>query len=480
MRMKTNETTFVNGYISIYPERTVDRSMTQTLVFPQDFLWGTSTSSYQIEGAAAEDGRTPSIWDTFCRVPDAVANGDNGDVACDHYHRYAEDIELVRSLGFRHYRFSVAWPRIVPQPGVINEAGLDFYERLLTEIERAGLQPMVTLYHWDLPQWMQDRGGWTSREVLEHFRFYASAIMDRFGARIPWWNTINEPFCAAVLGYGLGIHAPGHRDPYEAMRAAHHLLMAHGIAVELHREKKLTGKIGITLNMEMVDPATDDPADVAAVRRQDGYLVRWFADPIFHGRYPQDMIDEYGEQARGMDFVQPGDLERIAQPGDFMGLNNYTRSVIKHADNGSLLRTEQVLFAAPVTDMGWEITPNSLHRLLKRIEQDFTRGLPILITENGAAMPDELQGGVVQDDTRIAYFRDHLAACHRFISEGGQLKGYFVWSFLDNFEWAYGYDKRFGIVYVDYETQQRIPKESAKYISRVIADNAVTPEEASK
>ncbi len=445
----------------------------QVLPFPADFMWGTSTSSYQIEGAANEGGRVPSVWDTFSRVPGKVVDGDHGDIACDHYHRYPEDIALIQKLGFKHYRFSIAWPRIITAPGVINEEGLAFYERLLDEIEQAGLIPMVTLYHWDLPQWIEDEGGWTNRAVLAHFREYASVVMERFGSRVGWWNTINEPYCASILGYGTGDHAPGHQNWYEAFTAAHHLLLSHGIAMELHREKGLTGQIGITLNMEYVDPASDTSEDVAAAARRDGFLNRWFAEPIFHGRYPQDMVEWYGDQAQGMDFVHEGDLERIHQPGDYLGINYYARSVIKAASDHSLLQAEQVLFTEPVTDMGWEIHPDSLYRLLTRVQRDFTQGLPILITENGAAMKDELEHGAVKDESRQQYIRDHLVACHRFIQEGGQLHGYYVWSFLDNFEWAFGYSKRFGIVYVDYTTQKRTPKESAKWISQVIEANGL-------
>ncbi|MNW31219.1 Beta-glucosidase B [compost metagenome] len=444
-----------------------------TLVFPNDFIWGTSTSSFQIEGAAAEGGRVPSVWDTFCRIPGKVVNGDHGDIACDHYHRYREDIALMKQLGFRYYRFSVAWPRIIPAPGVVNEEGVDFYSRLLDEVEQAGLTPMLTLFHWDLPQWLQDMGGWTNREVLEHFRLYASTLMDRFGHRISWWNTINEPYCASILGYGTGEHAPGHQNWYEAFTAAHHLLICHGIAMDLHREKGLSGQIGITLNMEHVDAASASDEDIAAAARRDGFLNRWFAEPVFHGRYPEDMIAWYGEHVRGMDFVQEGDLERIHQPGDFLGINYYARCVVKAAANDSLLQLEQIKFTEPVTDLGWEIHPDSLYKLLKHVEQNYTNGLPIFITENGAAMKDEFVEGVVQDTGRQQYIHDHLVACHRFMQEGGQLKGYYVWSFLDNFEWAFGYSKRFGIIYVDYATQQRTPKQSAHWMSRVIAANAL-------
>ncbi|KZE70383.1 beta-glucosidase [Paenibacillus jamilae] len=442
-----------------------------TFVFPATFMWGTSTSSYQIEGGTNEGGRTPSIWDTFCQIPGKVIEGDCGDVACDHFHRFKEDVQLMKQLGFLHYRFSVAWPRIMPAPGVVSEEGLLFYEHLLDELESAGLIPMLTLYHWDLPQWIEDEGGWTQREIIQHFKMYASVIMDRFGERIKWWNTINEPFCASILGYGTGEHAPGHENWSEAFTAAHHILMCHGIAINLHKEKGLTGKIGITLNMEHVDAASERPEDVAAAARRDGFINRWFAEPLFNGKYPEDMVEWYGTYLNGLDFVQPGDLELIQQPGDFVGINYYTRSIIQATNDASLLQVEQVHMEEPVTDMGWEIHPESLYKLLTRIEKDFSKGLPILITENGAAMKDELVNGQIEDTGRQRYIEEHLKACHRFIREGGQLKGYFVWSFFDNFEWAWGYSKRFGIVHINYETQERTPKQSALWFKQMMAEN---------
>ncbi|MGZ0042609.1 GH1 family beta-glucosidase [Paenibacillus ottowii] len=442
-----------------------------TFVFPATFMWGTSTSSYQIEGGTNEGGRTPSIWDTFCQIPGKVIEGDCGDVACDHFHRFKEDVQLMKQLGFLHYRFSVAWPRIMPAPGVVSEEGLLFYEHLLDELESVGLIPMLTLYHWDLPQWIEDEGGWMQREIIQHFKMYASVIMDRFGERIKWWNTINEPFCASILGYGTGEHAPGHENWSEAFTAAHHILMCHGIAINLHKEKGLTGKIGITLNMEHVDAASERPEDVAAAARRDGFINRWFAEPLFNGKYPEDMVEWYGTYLNGLDFVQPGDLELIQQPGDFVGINYYTRSIIRATNDASLLQVEQVHMEEPVTDMGWEIHPESLYKLLTRIEKDFSKGLPILITENGAAMKDELVNGQIEDTGRQRYIEEHLKACHRFIREGGQLKGYFVWSFFDNFEWAWGYSKRFGIVHINYETQERTPKQSALWFKQMMAKN---------
>lgn len=447
-------------------------SMTElTYPFPEHFIWGTSTSSYQIEGAVAEGGRTPSIWDVFCRQPAKVLNGDHGDVACDHYHRYKEDIRLIRELGFPYYRFSVAWPRIMPAKGIINEEGLAFYDRILDELEAAGIQPLMTMYHWDLPLWLHEEGGWTSRGTVEYFREYASLLLDRYGKRVPMWNTINEPFCASMLGYATGDHAPGHRSWREALLAAHHLLLCHGHAVALHKEKGLAGQIGITLNMELAYPATDSPEDVAAAQRQDGYVNRWFADAIFKKRYPADMMELYGREIGAFDFIHEGDFELIGLTGDFLSLNNYTRVVMRAAQDGGLLENERIPIVGATTAMGWEIHPESLYRLLTRIQEEYTQGLPILITENGAAMEDRLENGRVNDADRQQYIRDHLIACHRFIQDGGKLAGYFAWSFLDNFEWALGYERRFGIVYVDYETQQRTPKQSAWWLKQTMGQN---------
>lgn len=446
--------------------------------FPDDFIWGTSTSSYQIEGAACEGGRTESIWDRFCRTPGKVANGDTGDTACDHYHRYKEDIQIIADLGIRYYRFSVAWSRIYPEKGKLNEEGLQFYERILDELDRHGIEPLLTMYHWDLPQWVQDEGGWANRASVDYFMEYAKALLDRFGRRVPMWNTINEPFCAAILGYGTGEHAPGHRNWREALAAAHHLLLSHGRTVQLYRQQGYGGQIGITLNMEQVEAASSSVEDMEAAARQDGFVNRWFAEPLFLGQYPQDMMTWYLPYVGAFDFIHEGDLQEIHQPGDFLSVNYYSRSVIRSANNDSLLQGERMPIVGKVTDMGWEIHPESLYLLLKRVEDQYTKGLPIFITENGAAMDDVMVDGLIQDWDRIQYIHEHLEACLRFIEEGGQLKGYYVWSFLDNFEWAYGYDKRFGIVYVDYTTQTRALKESAKWYRQVVKRNGLAELEA--
>ncbi|KEO81650.1 GH1 family beta-glucosidase [Tumebacillus flagellatus] len=440
--------------------------------FPKDFIWGTATAAYQIEGAAHEDGRTRSHWDTFSHTPGNVFDGHTGDVACDHYHRYAEDIALLKSLGVQSYRFSISWPRIFPEKGKLNPAGVAFYHRLLDELEKHGITPAVTMYHWDLPQWIADEGGWTSRNSVEYFEVYAEALFREFGGRVPSWITHNEPWCAAFLSYGIGEHAPGHRDWYEATAAAHHILLSHGKAVELYRSLNLAGQIGITLNLTPAYAASEAPEDAAAAHRQDGFANRWYLDPIFKGSYPADMVELFANfLGRPLDFIQPGDAQIIAAPNDFLGINFYSRNVVRQG-NDPLLQLDHVPGGGAVTDMGWEIAPTALFDLLTRIKQEYT-SLPLYITENGAAFPDAVEDGKVHDPERIEYLRTHFEQALRFLEEGGNLKGYYVWSFLDNYEWAFGYSKRFGIVYVDYETQARIPKDSAHWLKQVIERNGL-------
>ncbi|MFC5467342.1 GH1 family beta-glucosidase [Cohnella suwonensis] len=441
--------------------------------FPSDFIWGVATSSYQIEGAADADGRTASIWDTFCRTPGKVAGGDTGERACEHYYRFREDVRLLADLGIKHYRFSIAWPRIYPEKGKLNREGLDFYRSLLNELKECGIQPLVTVYHWDLPQWIQDEGGWTNREAVDHYMEYARTLFEEFGREVPMWNTHNEPWCAAFLGYGVGVHAPGHRNWREAIAAAHHILLSHGLAVQAYREMGLTGQIGITLNLDHNDPASDREEDLEARRRHDGYLNRWFLDPVFKGAYPQDMMEWFLPHVGEYDFIQPGDLETIHEPGDLLGINYYSRGVIRSGTGHSMLLTDYVLPEnSEVTDMGWEIHPESLHRLMQRLRKDYT-SIPIFITENGAATKDVLENGKVEDEGRIRYVKAHLEQSLKFIRDGGNLKGYYLWSFLDNFEWAFGYEKRFGMVHVDYETQVRTPKASAYWYRDVMRRNGI-------
>ncbi len=444
--------------------------MANWLAFPNNFLWGTATSSYQIEGAASEDGRGPSIWDTFCRTPGKVVNGDDGDVACDHYHRYPEDIELMAELGVQAYRFSIAWPRIFPQgTGEINQAGLDFYDRLVDNLLLKGIQPYATLYHWDLPQPLQDAGGWPARFIVDAFVDYADVVSQRLGDRVHQWMTHNEPWCAAFLGYGLGHHAPGLEDITAALRAAHHLLLSHGRAVPVIRANgDARTKVGIVLNLTWADAATDSEADKAAARRVEGFQNRWFLDPVFKGEYPADMVELYGGSVPGL---EDGDLKEISAPTDLLGINYYNRAVVRHSDSGGPLQVEWVQPEGEYTAMGWEVHPESLYKLLKHVHTEYAPG-DLFITENGAAYDDVLsEDGRINDPQRKAYLEGHFISAHQAIEEGVPLKGYFVWSMMDNFEWAFGYDKRFGIIYVDFLTQQRILKESARWYAQVTRQN---------
>ena len=440
--------------------------------FPKGFVWGTATASYQIEGATHEDGRGESIWDRFCRTPGAVANGDTGDVAADHYHQWPEDIQLMKSLGLNAYRFSVAWPRIVPDGiGAVNPAGLDFYERLVDGLLAAGIEPYVTLYHWDLPQALQDKGGWPNRDSVGWFADYVAVVSSRLGDRVRHWITHNEPWVAAFVGYAMGAHAPGLRDPRAAMQAAHHLLLSHGQAVPILRQNgNAETQVGITLNLSWIDAASDKPADVEAARRQDGYINRLFLDPVFRGAYPADMLAYYGNLAPQ---IEPGDLLQISTPIDFLGVNYYTRQVVADDANAGLLgvRTIRPPYSE-YTEMGWEVYPEGLYKLLRRLHQEYAPRA-LYITENGAAFEDRLENGQVHDPRRVAYLREHLLAAQRAIQEGVPLRGYFVWSLIDNFEWAHGYTKRFGIAYVDYATQTRTLKDSALFYKQVVAANGV-------
>ncbi|KPV40835.1 GH1 family beta-glucosidase [Alicyclobacillus ferrooxydans] len=440
--------------------------------FPNGFIWGTATASYQIEGAAKAEGRGPSIWDTFSKTPGKVLFGHTGDVACDHFHRYQDDVRLMSELGINSYRFSLAWPRVFPEKGKFLEHGFDFYKRLLEELHKYNIQPATTIYHWDLPQWLEDEGGWSNRETVKHYLEFAEAAFKALGDQIPLWITHNEPWCASMLSYGIGEHAPGLKDWRRAYRAAHHLMLSHGETVKLYRQMGLTGDIGITLNLTPAYSATDNLSDVEAAARQDIFSNRWFLDPIFKGAYPSEFIDRLEKHIGPLDFVHEGDLKTISEPIDFLGINFYSRSVVKNHSDGSLLEVGHVKTENKVTDMGWEVYPPALYDLLKRLQSEYT-SLPLYITENGAASPDVVREGQVHDDDRIDYVHAHLQAAHQFIEEGGNLKGYYVWSLMDNFEWAFGYTKRFGIVYVDYDTQARIPKDSFHWYQKVITDNGV-------
>jgi beta-glucosidase len=447
-----------------HPEGTT--TVTDLHALPGDFRWGVATAAYQIEGAVAEDGRSPSIWDTFSHTPGKVAGGDTGDVACDHYHRWPEDVALMRDLGVDAYRFSLAWPRVVPGgDGPVNAAGLDFYDRLTDALLAAGITPFPTLYHWDLPQALQDRGGWTVRDTAEHFAAYAAAVAGRLGDRVTHWGTLNEPLCSAWIGHLEGRMAPGLTDITAAVRASHHLLLGHGLAVQAVRAAVPGAQVGIANNLAQIDPASGRDEDVAAARRLDGHVNRWWMDPL-HGRgYPADMVALYGVDVP----VRPSDLEAIAAPLDWFGLNFYFRHVAADDPEGPLPHARQAdLGDVPRTHMDWEVHPPSLTRTLRRMTDDW--GVPrVYVTENGAAYPDTVgPDGRVDDPERTRYLETHLAACADAVRAGVPLAGYFVWSLLDNFEWAYGYDKRFGLVHVDYATQRRTVKSSGHRFAELV------------
>ncbi|MGN9809326.1 GH1 family beta-glucosidase [Micromonospora sp. BQ11] len=438
--------------------------------FPQGFVWGTATAAYQIEGAVAEDGRTPSIWDVFSAKPGNVRNGDTGAIACDHYHRVDEDLDLLADLGVDAYRFSVAWPRVIDDAGQVNRRGLDFYRRLVDGLHRRGVEPFLTLYHWDLPQSLEDRGGWTARDTALRYVDYAQVVHEALGDQVRHVTTLNEPWVSAWCGYGLGIHAPGHADPGMALAATHHLLLAHGLTAGRLREKDPSTRVGITLNLSPCEPATDTEADRAAARRVDGQLNRLYLDPLRRGSYPQDVLDLYREHT-DYAFVRDGDLAAINAPLDFLGINYYRpNSVADRPESSDPLRADvRIPPGVPVTAMDWPVQPDALTDLLHRVSADYGP-LPLYITENGAAYEDYADpDGRVQDPQRVDFLRGHLRAAHRAIEEGVDLRGYFLWSLLDNFEWSEGFAKRFGIVHVDYPTQRRTLKSSAHWYRDVIA-----------
>ncbi|MEU9286551.1 GH1 family beta-glucosidase [Streptomyces sp. NPDC048275] len=438
--------------------------------FDPDFLWGAATSSYQIEGAVTEAGRGPSIWDTFAAAPGAIQGGDTGAVAADHYHRFPEDVALMAGLGLRAYRFSLAWPRIQPTgSGPVNQRGLDFYRRLTDTLLDHGIQPWPTLYHWDLPQPLEDRGGWPARDTAERFAEYAALVHEALGDRITHWTTLNEPWCSAFLGYATGRHAPGRREPAAAVLAAHHLLLGHGLAAEAMRGD---AHIGITLNLTHVSPRHDTPADLDAARRIDGMQNRLFLDPLLRAAYPDDVLDDlHGVTDFG--HLHDGDLKKIGAPLDYLGVNYYAPMLVADSSTpaeSAYVGSPSVRIAdggRPRTAMGWEIDERGLLELLLRLKDDYP-AVPLYITENGAAFDDVVQHDEVHDADRIAYLDGHLRSCAQAISRGVPLQGYFVWSLLDNFEWSFGYAPRFGIVHVDYATQRRTPKDSARWYAEVI------------
>ncbi len=456
--------------------------------FPDGFAWGVATASYQIEGAVAEDGRGPSIWDTFTHTPGTVSDGSVGDVACDHYHRYAEDLDLLSSLNATHYRFSVAWSRVQPDgSGSLNRAGLDFYSRLVDGLLDRGIVPWLTLYHWDLPQALEDAGGWPGRDTALRFADYAAATYQHLGDRVRHWTTLNEPWCSAFLGYGNGVHAPGRQDPVAALRASHHLLLGHGLAVQRLRDAGLGGdqQVGLTLNLWPVAAVTDQPDDLDAARQVDGISNRWFLDPVLAGSYPRDVIDDLAP-ITDHSYLRDGDERTIAQPLDFLGINYYLPTFVRRrrTEDGppgdgrggawiGATDVESVPQGFPRTDMGWEVEPDGLRRLLLRLRDDYPAP-PLYVTENGIALRDVVEpDGTVLDPARIAYLDGHLRSCRQAIDAGVDLRGYFVWTLTDNFEWAYGFSKKFGLVHLDPETQRRIPKSSARWFADAAKSNAL-------
>ncbi|WP_447008388.1 GH1 family beta-glucosidase [Saccharothrix isguenensis] len=464
--------------------------------FPEGFVWGAATAAFQIEGATTADGRTASIWDTFCQVPGAVVGGDTGDPAADHYYRVDEDVQLMSDLGLQAYRFSTAWPRVRPDAGPVNQAGLDFYSRLVDALLEKNITPWLTLYHWDLPQTLEDAGGWANRDTAYRFAEYAESVVGALGDRVSNWTTLNEPWCSSLLSYAAGVHAPGRQEPEAAVAAVHHLLLAHGLATEAIRSQLPAAKIGITLNMYPIIPANpDDPADLDAARRLDGLQNRIFLDPLFKGEYPADIVEDlepYGFSKH----IRENDLEIISTPLDQLGVNYYAEHFVsgtpepESETSASPVQTngrrptgspwvgaEHVSFPSrglPRTDMDWEVQPDGLFKVLTRVHQDYP-SIPLYVTENGAAYRDSINDdGSINDPERLGYIESHLRAAHAAIEAGVDLRGYFAWSLMDNFEWAEGYAKRFGIVHVDYETQVRTPKMSAMWYSQVARGNALT------
>ena len=439
--------------------------------FPENFTWGAATSSYQIEGAWNADGKGESIWDRFSHMPGKVDNGDTGDVACDHYHRWHEDVALMKEMGLKAYRFSIAWPRILPTGrGEVNQAGLNFYNRLVDVLLEADIEPWVTLYHWDLPQFLQDCGGWPARLSVDAFVEYADVISRALGDRVKNWITLNEPFVSAMVGYLDGRHAPGIKDQHQALAASHHLLLSHGLVVPVLRQNSPGAKVGITLNMGPQMPASNSQADHTRATWMDGFINRWYLDPLVGRGYPQDMVNSFGD---AMDFVQPGDLETVAVPVDFVGVNYYTRRIVRSDVLSEAENEPRTIFPNDEhTEMGWEVYPEGLYLTLKRLHFDYAFPA-IYITENGAAFKEQVVDGRVDDPQRLSYIERHLQQVHRAIEADMPVKGYFAWSLLDNFEWAYGYSKRFGLIYVDFENQQRILKSSAKWYTQVVRENAL-------
>lgn len=439
--------------------------------FPEGFVFGAATSSYQIEGAVNQDGRGKTIWDTFSHTKGKIDNFENGDIACDHYNRYQGDVDLMAGLGFNGYRFSFAWSRILPEGiGAIEERGLDFYDRLIDSLLEAGIQPYATLYHWDLPQALQDKGGWASRDSIQWFTEYTNVVTKHYGDKIKHWATFNEPFVISFVSHWQGRHAPGIKSLPTALKVAHHLHLSHGKAIPVIRENVDNAKAGIVMDLHHYIPKTDSEADIAAAKRQENLYNYWFADPVFKGQYPAELVDYLGDALDEIDLDEIGDA---CVPLDFVGINYYMLNRVEHAEDTNELKTRVVPDEnAIITEMNWEVYPQGLYEQLMWLKNEYN--VPaIYITENGASFDDTFEDGAVHDVLRVNYFHGHLAAVQKAIDAGAPVRGYFAWSLMDNFEWALGYAKRFGIVHVDFDTLERTPKDSAKYYSRVIAANEV-------
>jgi beta-glucosidase len=462
--------------------------------FPTGFLWGSATAAYQVEGAWNEDGRTLSIWDTFARGAGAVRNADNGDIAADHYHRHTEDVALMAGLGLAAYRFSLSWPRVQPGgKGPANAAGLAFYDQLVDELLAAHIVPVITAYHWDLPQELEDDGGWTNRDTANRFAEYVAMAAARLGDRVTRWTTLNEPWCSAFLGYASGVHAPGRQEPAAALQAVHHLLLGHGLAVDVLRQHVSDAEVSLVLNLHAIRPAS--PADEAAAHKVDGIANRIFLDPVLSGSYPEDVQANTAHLLDWRALVREGDLAQISRPIDTLGVNYYTPTLVAAHEPGTPPRrqdghgngagspwvgADDVDFLQPPgprTMMQWAVDATGLGDVLRRLGREHP-GLPLIVAENGAAYDDYLDPtGRVRDTERIDYLNSHLAEVAGAIADGVDVRGYFVWSLLDNFEWSYGYSRRFGIVYVDFGTQRRWCKDSANWFSKVVAANRLPARE---
>jgi beta-glucosidase len=443
------------------------RIPTENIRFPDGFVWGVASSSYQTEGGWNEDGRGESIWDRFCHTPGNIKNGNTADIACDHYHLYKKDVALMKELGVQAYRFSISWPRVLPKgKGDINRPGLEFYNRLVDELLEAKIEPWICLYHWDLPQALQDEGGWANRNIVRTFADYAGVMARELGDRVKRWSIFNEPRCAAWLGYFTGRHAPGIKNLELAVRVSHHLLLTQGKTIQTLREVDEDFRIGTIVDLNTIHAITSDLKDQEAADNLDQFWNRWFLDPIFNGEYPPLAKEAGLEPTRE-------DMDLIQQPLDFLGVNYYTRMLAAYDPSNPLMRASVINKRTPVTEMDWEVYPNGLYEILTRLRKDYHNPM-LYVTENGAAFEDNVtRNGGVQDDDRIAFLRDHMLAAYRAIREGVSVNGYFVWTIIDNFEWSEGYSKRFGLAYTDFRTLERTPKKSFYWYKQAIQNNGL-------